>query len=254
MRQPVDRTIRDVRHRLGVRPRRLRRFAAVDAPLSSELGSSSQLSRVCQQSGGELAQFRRGMCQPPLSDGLRTSPDPSFSWPGRKMKSRFKPSRCHNGAGAGLICVRLRITRGEVAFYQREDHEDLIMTSMRTLSLAALLAAGMASSTFAATDGNKSQGVTITPNSPFMSAPNTLSHDGNHQLGSMGPGVPGATPDQASTARAAGADDHPGAAASPHTGFSSGMAPDAGTASGTRDGTTDTGATSPGSSSGTGRP
>ena len=50
---------------------------------------------------------------------------------------------------------------------------------------------------------------------------------------------------------AAGVDDHPGAAASPHTGFSSGMTPNAGTASGTSDGTTDTGATSPGSSSGT---
>jgi hypothetical protein len=41
--------------------------------------------------------------------------------------------------------------------------------------------------------------------------------------------------------------DNPGAAASPHTGFSSGITPSAGTASGTRDGTTDTGATSPGS-------
>jgi hypothetical protein len=39
----------------------------------------------------------------------------------------------------------------------------------------------------------------------------------------------------------------PGAAASPHTGYSAGMVPNAGTGSGTADGTTDTGATSPGS-------
>jgi hypothetical protein len=39
----------------------------------------------------------------------------------------------------------------------------------------------------------------------------------------------------------------PGAGASPHTGFSAGMTPSAGTASGTADGTTATGATSRGS-------
>jgi hypothetical protein len=43
------------------------------------------------------------------------------------------------------------------------------------------------------------------------------------------------------------ASNSPGASASPHTGFSSGMTPSAETASGTADGTTDTDATSPGS-------
>ena len=39
---------------------------------------------------------------------------------------------------------------------------------------------------------------------------------------------------------ASSASNSPGAGASPHTGFSSGMTPTAGTASGTADGTTDT--------------
>jgi hypothetical protein len=85
------------------------------------------------------------------------------------------------------------------------------MTSMRTLSLAAFLAAGMAGSVFAARGDNAGQGVTITPNSPFMSAPNTLSHDGNHQLGYIGAmkgaGVPGGAADQSSTARTGDASD-----------------------------------------------
>ena len=81
------------------------------------------------------------------------------------------------------------------------------MTSMRTLSLAAFLAAGIAGSVFAATGDNSGQGVTITPNSPFMSAPNTLSHDGTHQLGYMSAmkGRPGVPDDRASSARAGGA-------------------------------------------------
>ena len=81
------------------------------------------------------------------------------------------------------------------------------MTSMRTLSLAAFLAAGIAGSVFAATGDNSGQGVTITPNSPFMSAPNTLSHDGTHQLGYMSAmkGRLGVPDDRASSARAGGA-------------------------------------------------
>ena len=54
-------------------------------------------------------------------------------------------------------------------------------------------------------------------------------------------------PGAGTNSNASKASNSPGAAASPHTGFSSGMTPTAGTASGTADGTTDTGATSPGS-------
>jgi len=83
---------------------------------------------------------------------------------------------------------------------------------------------------------------TTTATSPTLSSPNpqsgqgaqTLSHDGSSSL----------TNSNGADARAA-----PGAAASPHTGYSSGMIPHAGTGSGTADGTTDTGATSPGSGS-----
>jgi hypothetical protein len=60
----------------------------------------------------------------------------------------------------------------------------------------------------------------------------TLSHDGSASL---------------TNSQAAEASNSPSAAASPHTGFSAGMTPSAGTGSGTADGTTDTGATSPGS-------
>jgi hypothetical protein len=60
----------------------------------------------------------------------------------------------------------------------------------------------------------------------------TLSHDGSASL---------------TNSSAAEASKSPGAAASPHTGYSAGMTPSAGTGSGTPDGTTDTGATSPGS-------
>jgi len=113
--------------------------------------------------------------------------------------------------------------------------EDTSMTSIRTCCSAALLLASLAGSAAAATAGNDAsrnsgQAVTTTPTSPLMSSPNTSSHDGNNRLGSN-----------------AARDDNPGAAASPHTGYSSGMAPNAGTGSGTADGTTDTGATSPGS-------
>jgi hypothetical protein len=81
---------------------------------------------------------------------------------------------------------------------------------------------------------------TTTPTSNTMSTPGpgagtsrpTLSHDGSNSL----------TNSDASSAR-----NGPGAGASPHTGYSSGMTPSAGTGSGTADGTTDTGATSPGS-------
>ena len=81
---------------------------------------------------------------------------------------------------------------------------------------------------------------TTGPTSNTMSTPGpgagtsrpTLSHDGSNSL----------TNSDASSAR-----NGPGAGASPHTGYSSGMTPSAGTGSGTADGTTDTGATSPGS-------
>ena len=81
---------------------------------------------------------------------------------------------------------------------------------------------------------------TTTPTSNTMSKPGpvagkngeTLSHDGSASL----------TNSQGAKAR-----NSPGAAASPHTGYSAGMTPSAGTGSGTADGTTDTGATSPGS-------
>ena len=81
---------------------------------------------------------------------------------------------------------------------------------------------------------------TTTPTSNTMSTPGsgagtsapTLSHDGSTSM---------------TNSNASSASNSPGAGASPHTGFSSGMTPNAGTASGTADGTTDTGATSPGS-------
>ena len=79
---------------------------------------------------------------------------------------------------------------------------------------------------------------TTTPTSNTLSNPTggkggqTLSHDGSASL---------------TNSRAAEAGKSPGAAASPHTGYSAGMTPSAGTGSGTPDGTTDTGATSPGS-------
>lgn len=81
---------------------------------------------------------------------------------------------------------------------------------------------------------------TTTPTSNTLSNPGTgttqsgqtLSHDGSSSL---------------TNSRAADAGKSPGAAASPHTGYSSGITPSAGTGSGTSDGTTDTGATSPGS-------
>jgi len=78
---------------------------------------------------------------------------------------------------------------------------------------------------------------TTTPTSSTLSNPTggkggeTLSHDGSASLTN--------SRDEASKS--------PGAAASPHTGYSAGMTPSAGTGSGTPDGTTDTGATSPGS-------
>ena len=82
---------------------------------------------------------------------------------------------------------------------------------------------------------------TTTPTSNTMSTPGpnvgtsrpTLSRDGSNSL----------TNSHASSAGS----NNPGAGASPHTGYSSGMTPSAGTGSGTADGTTDTGATSPGS-------
>jgi hypothetical protein len=81
---------------------------------------------------------------------------------------------------------------------------------------------------------------TTTPTSNTLSKPGpgatqggqTLSHEGTSSL---------------TNSRAANADKSPGAGASPHTGYSAGMTPTAGTGSGTPDGTTDTGATSPGS-------
>jgi hypothetical protein len=81
---------------------------------------------------------------------------------------------------------------------------------------------------------------TTTPTSNTLSKPRpvtanngeTLSHDGSASL---------------TNSQAAEASKSPGAAASPHTGFSAGMVPSAGTGSGTPDGTTDTGATSPSS-------
>ena len=85
------------------------------------------------------------------------------------------------------------------------------------------------------------QAQTTTPSSNTLSNPGTgttksgqtLSHDGSSSL---------------TNSRAADAGKSPGAAASPHTGYSSGITTGAGTGSGTADGTTDTGATSPGSS------
>ena len=79
---------------------------------------------------------------------------------------------------------------------------------------------------------------TTTPTSNTMSKPGpiagkygeTPSHDGSSSL---------------TNSEAAKASNSPGAAASPHTGYSAGMTPSAGTGSGTADGTTDTGATSP---------
>ena len=81
---------------------------------------------------------------------------------------------------------------------------------------------------------------TTTTTSPTLSSPGatsgqgaqTLSHDGSSSL---------------TNSNAADASKAPGAGASPHTGYSAGMTPKAGTGSGTADGTTDTGATSPGS-------
>ena len=104
------------------------------------------------------------------------------------------------------------------------------MMTLRMAALAAVLTASAATCGYAATKGDDGS-VTTTPTSPSLSAPNTFSHDGSNQLGANG--------------NRAG--DSPGAAASPHTGYSSGMTPGAGTGSGTADGTTDTGATSPGS-------
>ena len=106
-----------------------------------------------------------------------------------------------------------------------------------TLGLAAFLMGGLATAALAATGANEnSAGQTTTSTSPTMSSPNVPSHDGNSQLGYT-------------TSKAApGAANNPGAAASPHTGYSAGVNPNAGTPSGTNDGTDDTGATSPGSS------
>ena len=81
---------------------------------------------------------------------------------------------------------------------------------------------------------------TTTATSPTLSSPGagpspsaqTLSHDGSSSL---------------TNSNGADASKAPGAAASPHTGYSAGITPNAGTGSGTADGTTDTGATSPGS-------
>jgi hypothetical protein len=92
----------------------------------------------------------------------------------------------------------------------------------------------------AATIATPAMAQTTTPTSNTMSTQGpsagtsrpTLSHDGSANL----------TNPKASSAR-----NSPGAGASPHTGYSSGMTPSAGTGSGTADGTTDTGATSPGS-------
>lgn len=82
-----------------------------------------------------------------------------------------------------------------------------MMMSMRTLSLAAFLAANAAGSVFAATHDQPAQGVTITPTSPTMSAPNMPSHDGNNQLGYMSAmkGHLGVPDDRASSARAGSA-------------------------------------------------
>jgi len=85
-----------------------------------------------------------------------------------------------------------------------ERQKDLSMTSMRTLSMAAFLAAGMAGSVLAATGDNTGQGVTITPTSPTMSTQNVPSQDGSNQLGHMSTmkGRAGVPDDPASSARA----------------------------------------------------
>jgi hypothetical protein len=91
---------------------------------------------------------------------------------------------------------------------------DLIMKSSCTLRLAAFLAGGLATAALAATSADEnSAGQTTTPTSPTMT----------------------------SSKAAPGAADHPGAAASPHTGYSAGVNPNAGTPSGTNDGTDATG-------------
>jgi hypothetical protein len=80
--------------------------------------------------------------------------------------------------------------------------------------LAAFLTAGLATAALAATGANEnSAGQTTTPRSPTMT----------------------------SSKAAPGAANHPGAAASPHTGYSAGVDPNAGTPSGTNDGTDATG-------------
>jgi hypothetical protein len=81
---------------------------------------------------------------------------------------------------------------------------------------------------------------TTTPTSNALSKPGPVASKSGETLSH------GGSASQANS-QVAEASNSPGAAASPHTGFSAGMVPSAGTGSGTPDGTTETGATSPGS-------
>jgi microsomal dipeptidase-like Zn-dependent dipeptidase len=90
------------------------------------------------------------------------------------------------------------------------------------IAIAAMIATPAIAQTTAPTSNTMS---TLGPGAG-TSTP-TLSHDGSASL---------------TNSNASSASNSPGAGASPHTDFSSGMTPTGGTASGTADGTTDTGA------------
>jgi hypothetical protein len=103
---------------------------------------------------------------------------------------------------------------------------------MRTHLYGAIAIAAMIATPAMAQTTNRTSNTMSTPAPGAGASTPTLSHDGSNRL---------------TDSNASSASNSPGAGASPHTGYSSGMTPSAGTGSGTADGTTDTGATSPGS-------
>ena len=110
--------------------------------------------------------------------------------------------------------------------------QDTRSGNMRSHLYGAIAIAAMIATPAMAQTTTRTSNTMSTPAPGAGASTPTLSHDGSNSL---------------TDSSASSASNSPGAGASPHTGYSSGMTPSAGTGSGTADGTTDTGATSPGS-------
>jgi hypothetical protein len=156
---------------------------------------------------------------------LVTPPTPGFSDhrdPRFFRHKRRQPTRAHDQL---LQRPQLRGDRSVVPYVFHSE------ASMKSYLWFTTILAVMATPALAETTTTTSPTLS-TPGATSGQGAQTLSHDGSSSL---------------TNSNAADASKAPGAGASPHTGYSAGMTPKAGTGSGTADGTTDTGATSPGS-------